>query len=163
MSDITANFNSRLSPPSVFSSACTPAEGTADTAITAASSNAAIFLIFPFILSTSLLNLLSKNEITISVKCKKELIRYVRKKVKILKNIAKADRRIRDSPLCYLIIYASFIGLTLTPGPIVEVRVTLFKYCPLTAAGLALMIASISVWKLSANCSSVKEALPIGT
>ena len=29
--------------------------------------------------------------------------------------------------------------------------------------GLALLIASISVWKLSANCSSVKEALPTGT
>src|SRR5699024_3962467 len=63
----------------------------------------------------------------------------------------------------YLFNYASFRGLTFTPGPIVDVRVTLFRYWPLTAAGLAVLIASISVWKLSANCSSVKEALPIGT
>lgn len=34
---------------------------------------------------------------------------------------------------------------------------------PFTAAGLAFMIASTSFWKLSANCSSVKDALPIGT
>ena len=51
----------------------------------------------------------------------------------------------------------------LTPGPIVEVSVALLMYCPLAAAGFALMMASINVWKFSFNCSSVKEAFPIGT
>jgi hypothetical protein len=54
-------------------------------------------------------------------------------------------------------------GFNFTPGPIVDVRVILFKYWPFNVLGLALMIASIIVWKLSANCSSEKEALPIGT
>ena len=41
--------------------------------------------------------------------------------------------------------------------------VALLMYCPLAAAGFALMMASINVWKFSFNCSSVKEAFPIGT
>ena len=49
------------------------------------------------------------------------------------------------------------------PGPIVGAIVTLFRYWPFKALGLAFTIAPISVWKLSANCSSVKEAFPIGT
>ncbi len=36
----------------------------------------------------------------------------------------------------------AFNGLILTPGPIVELTVTLFIYCPLAAAGLAFTIVS---------------------
>ena len=59
--------------------------------------------------------------------------------------------------------YTSFNGLILTPGPMVGAIVTLLKYCPFKVDGFALLMAPISVWKLSANCSSVKEAFPIGT
>ena len=34
---------------------------------------------------------------------------------------------------------------------------------PFNVLGFAFKIAAISVWKLSVNCSSVKEAFPIGT
>ena len=54
-------------------------------------------------------------------------------------------------------------AFSLTPGPMVGDMTTLFRKVPFRAAGLALTIASISVWKLSLSCSSVKEALPIGT
>src|SRR5699024_4693408 len=52
---------------------------------------------------------------------------------------------------------------TFTPGPMVGAKVMLLKYCPFRLLGRALLMASIRVWKLSANCSSVKEAFPIGT
>jgi hypothetical protein len=39
----------------------------------------------------------------------------------------------------------------------VEASVTLLKYCPFAAEGLALITAPIKVWKLSFNCSSVKK------
>ena len=57
----------------------------------------------------------------------------------------------------------TLIGLIFTPGPIVGATETDFRYWPFSAAGLALLIAAISVWKLSFSCSSVKEALPITT
>ena len=57
----------------------------------------------------------------------------------------------------------SFMGFTFTPGPMVEVRVTLLRYWPFRALGFAFIIAFINVWKFSDNCSSVKEALPRGT
>lgn len=52
-------------------------------------------------------------------------------------------------------------GLILMPGPMVADTVTLRKYCPLAAAGLALTSASIKADKFSSNCSSAKDTLPI--
>lgn len=69
----------------------------------------------------------------------------------------------KRSPLAGASIYTSLSGLIFTPGPIVGDTVTLLRYVPFNALGFALFIASISVWKLSLNCSSVKEAFPIGT
>ncbi len=44
-----------------------------------------------------------------------------------------------------LYYYIGFNGFILIPGPIVVATVMLFINCPFAAAGLALMIASISV------------------
>ena len=61
-------------------------------------------------------------------------------------------------------IYARyFVVSTLTPGPIVDVRVMFLIYCPFNAEGLALTIASIIALKLSASISSVKDTLPTVT
>ena len=64
-----------------------------------------------------------------------------------------ANKLINPSELCKL------CGIYLPPGPIVLVTVTLLKYCPFALEGFALMIASISVLKLSFNCSAVKGSL----
>lgn len=56
----------------------------------------------------------------------------------------------------------TFVGLTLTPGPIVAESETDLTYCPFAADGLAFITASINVWKLSANFSTPNEAFPIG-
>ncbi len=61
------------------------------------------------------------------------------------------------------VYYAYFAVLSFTPGPIVLANVTLLKYCPFADAGLALRIASIIAFTLSASCSSEKEAFPTAT
>ena len=54
-------------------------------------------------------------------------------------------------------------GFIFTPGPIVEATVTLLKYCPLAADGLAFIIAFIKTEKFSVNFSPPKDTLPIAT
>ena len=56
-----------------------------------------------------------------------------------------------------------FVVLSLMPGPIVDVRIALFMYVPLSDAGRALISASIMVWKFSTSLASSNEALPSGT
>ena len=51
---------------------------------------------------------------------------------------------------------------TLMPGPIVDAMTQLLMYCPFAAAGLALIIAPISVLKFSESFSEPKEAFPMG-
>ena len=56
-----------------------------------------------------------------------------------------------DAPyLCsFSVNQPNFAVETLTPGPIVEARVMLFRYCPFSAEGLAFTMASISASKFS--------------
>src|SRR5262249_29398681 len=48
------------------------------------------------------------------------------------------------------------------PGPIVDETVTLLRYLPLAAAGLALTMLSTSAWALATSESVVNEVLPTG-
>ena len=54
-------------------------------------------------------------------------------------------------------------GFTLTPGPMVDARVRLRRYCPFAAAGFAFIIAPIRVRKFSSSFSWPKDTFPIGT
>src|SRR6185312_12516908 len=65
---------------------------------------------------------------------------------------------------CQEFYYSDILaGFILTPGPIVDATVTLLKYCPLAAAGLALTIASINAAKFSANFSPPNDTFPTVT
>jgi hypothetical protein len=49
-----------------------------------------------------------------------------------------------------------------TPGPIVDDSVTLFRYLPLAAGGLAFTMLSTSAWALATSESLANEVLPTG-
>src|SRR3954453_5058032 len=59
------------------------------------------------------------------------------------------------------IFQPSMLGTsTLTPGPMVELRLARFRYVPLAPDGLALLIASQKALTLATSWSAAKLALP---
>src|ERR1700737_1888304 len=62
----------------------------------------------------------------------------------------------------YLYAFVMAAVSSLMPGPIVVLSETPFRYTPLAAAGLALMMTSSSALTLSCSFFASNEALPMG-
>src|SRR4029078_7907464 len=69
--------------------------------------------------------------------------------------------RSRDRHQCFTTTSMCVVSMR-TPGPIVDDSVTLLRYLPLAAAGLALTMLSTSAWALATSASPLNDILPTG-